>query len=394
MLVKGGIFYNTSVLGLSSAERSGAEVSPDSGGRSIALGAISPFGSRIVVGNFGNSPDSRQSRLGNRSQTSSYLQGRNHSMDKSITSFVGIDVAKDTLDIHICQDGRRLSTSNDTKGYREIIRFLPEPTTCLIVMEATGNYQRSLAEALVDAGHYVAVANPRQVRDFARGLGILAKTDKLDAKVLSRYAEQARPRTIAKTPEKQAQIAALVARRRQLVALRTAEKNRLTPTLPKSVCKSLKQVLQCLDKQIVTIDHEIQMLIDSDDDWNDKAELLVSVPGVGPITVASLLAELPELGHLNRQEIAALVGVAPFNRDSGQFRGTRSIFGGRASVRSALYMAALSAKRYNPTIRTFADRLASQGKPPKVVITACMRKLLVILNTMLKNNTPWSPQNA
>lgn len=315
-------------------------------------------------------------------------------MDSSIVSFVGIDVAKSRLDIHVRQDGRRFSTSNDTKGYREIIKNLPEPRTCLIVMEATGDYQRSVAEALVDAGHYVAVANPRQVRDFARALGILAKTDKLDAEVLSRYAEQVRPRTITKTPEKQAQIAALVARRRQLVALRTAEKNRLTSTLPKSVRKSLKQVIQCLDKQIVTIDHEIQTLVDSDDDWNDKAELLVSVPGVGPITVASLLAELPELGHLNRQEIAALVGVAPFNRDSGQFRGTRSIFGGRASVRCALYMAALSARRHNPTIRTFADRLASQGKPPKVIITACIRKLLVILNTMLKNNTPWNPQNV
>ncbi|MGD9127816.1 MAG: IS110 family transposase [Planctomycetia bacterium] len=315
-------------------------------------------------------------------------------MDNSIVSFVGIDVAKDALDIHFGHDGSRLSVSNDKKGFRKIIKFLPEPKTCLIVMEATGNYQQSVAEALLDAGHYVAVANPRQVRDFARGLGILAKTDRIDAEVLARYAEQARPRTLSKTPEKQAQIAALVGRRRQLLALRTAEKNRLVPTLPKAVCQSLKQVIQCLDQQIEVIDREIKTLIDSDDDWNDKAELLISVPGVGPVTIASLLAELPELGHLNRQEIAALVGVAPFNRDSGQFRGTRSIFGGRASVRCALYMATLSAKQFNPTIREFAERLESQGKPFKVVTTACMRKLLIILNTMLKNHTPWSPQNV
>ena len=315
-------------------------------------------------------------------------------MDQSIVSFVGIDVAKDALDVHAGHDGSRLSVSNDKKGFREIIKFLPEPQTCLVVMEATGNYQRSVAEALVDAGHYVAVANPRQVRDFARGLGILAKTDKIDAEVLSRYAEQVRPRTIAKTPKKQAQIAELVARRRQLLALRTAEKNRLNSIEQKAVRKSVEQTITFLKKQIKTIDSQIQSLIDSDDDWNDKAELLVSVPGVGPITIASLLAELPELGHLNRQEIAALVGVAPFNRDSGKFRGTRSIWGGRASVRCTLYMATLSAKQWNPTIREFAERLESQGKPFKIVTTACMRKLLVILNTMLKNHSSWSPQNV
>ena len=261
-------------------------------------------------------------------------------------------------------------------------------------MEATGNYQQSVAEALVDAGHYVAVANPRQVRDFARGLGILAKTDKIDAEVLSRYDEQVRPRTIAKTPEKQAQITELVARRRQLLALRTAETNRLKSICQKVVRKNIEQTITFLQKQIKTIDTQIQSLIDSDDDWNDKAELLVSVPGVGPITIASLLAELPELGRLNRQEIAALVGVAPFNRDSGKFHGTRSIWGGRASVRCTLYMATLSAKQWNPTIREFAERLESQGKPFKVVTTACMRKLLVILNTMLKNHTSWITQNG
>lgn len=315
-------------------------------------------------------------------------------MDPSIVSFVGIDVAKDTLDVHVRGDGHRLSVSNDLSGHRKIIEFLPEPMTCLVVMEATGKYQRSVAEALVSAGHYVAVANPRQVRDFARGLGILAKTDAIDAEVLARYAEQVRPRTLAKTPENQAQIAELVARRRQLLVLRTAENNRLKSIRQKTVRKSIEQTITFLQKQIKHIDSQIKSLLDSDDDWNNKADLLVSVPGVGPVTIASLLADLPELGQLNRQEIASLVGVAPFNRDSGRFRGTRSIWGGRSSVRSALYMAAVTAKRCNPVIQAFAKRLEDQGKPFKVVITACMRKLLVILNTMLKNHTPWNPQNA
>lgn len=315
-------------------------------------------------------------------------------MDKSITSFVGIDVAKHSLDLHSRPDDQRLEAANDAKGHAEIIRFLPSPKTCLVIMEATGVYHKPLAAVLLEAGHFVAVVNPRQVRDFARGLGILAKTDAIDAAVLSQFAEGARPRTMSITPEKQAQIAELVTRRRQLIELRTAEKNRLESLRLKSVRKSVEQVLELLKKQIVEIDKQIASILKSDDDWNDKADLLLSVPGLGMVTVASLLADLPELGQLNRQEIASLVGLAPFNRDSGRMRGKRSIWGGRKNVRNAMYMATFTAIRCNPVIHAFAERLRAQGKPFKVVITACMRKLLVIINTMVKEKTHWESQNA
>ena len=315
-------------------------------------------------------------------------------MDHSIISFVGIDIAKRSLDLHVRPENRRLSTTNDTSGFKEILGVVPEPKTCLIVIEATGGYERLLVESLLKAGHYVAVVNPRQVRDFARSLGVLAKTDTIDAAVLSRYAESARPRTMSITPENQAQIVELVTRRRQLIDLRTAEKNRLELLRVKSVRKSIEQVLKVLQKQILTIEKQIASLLESDDDWNDKAELLLSVPGIGPTTVASLLADLPELGRLSRQEIAALAGLAPYNHDSGRFRGKRSIWGGRRAVRDALYMATLTAMRCNHVISSFAERLKADGKPFKVIITACMRKLLVILNTMVKNNTHWESENA
>lgn len=258
-------------------------------------------------------------------------------------------------------------------------------------MEATGSYQKPVAMALLEAGHCVAVVNPRQVRRFAQGIGILAKTDKIDAKILARYAELVRPRTMEKPSENQVQIADLASRRRQLIDLRTAESNRLKQTQQKSVCKSIEQTIQFLNEQIEAIDKQIESLIESDEAWSDQAKLVKSVPGVGKGTAAALAANLPELGRLNRQEIAALVGIAPFNRDSGQFRGKRSIQGGRKQIRSVLYMAALSARRCNPIIREFAQRLTAQGKATKVVLVACMRKLLVILNTMVKNNTHWNP---
>jgi len=343
---------------------------------------------------FGTSPNSRQSRGRFRAAASSHMQGRDHSMDDSITHFVGIDVAKQSFDVCCLPEERQWSLSYDEKGLSQLLRELPEKGTCLIVIEATGGYQRRLVAELIGAGHHVAVVNPRQVRDFARGLGILAKTDRLDAQVIARFGQHVRPRTLEKRPEKQAELEQLVVRRRQLIHLRTAETNRLETITAKAVRKSIQQVVHLLGKQIDRIEKDIFALLESDDGWKDKRDLLGSVLGVGTVTVASLLAELPELGMLNRQEIAALVGLAPFNRDSGRFRGKRSIWGGRASVRSVLYMAAMTARRCNPTIRQFADRLEAQGKPYKVVITACMRKLLVILNTMVKNNTHWNPDFA
>lgn len=313
-------------------------------------------------------------------------------MDESISHFVGIDVAKQSFDVCVFPEGKRLSLPYDERGLRQLRRQLPKEGTCLIVIEATGGYQRRLVGELAEAGHRVAVVNPRQVRDFARGLGVLAKTDRIDAAVIARFGQHVRPRSVEKTPEKQAELEQLVVRRRQLVELRTAESNRLETISVKSVRKSIQQVVNLLNKQIERIEKDILALLESDDGWKDKRKLLDSVPGIGPVTIASLLAELPELGFLNRQEIAALVGLAPFNRDSGRFRGRRSIWGGRASVRSVLYMATLSARRCNPVIRQFAKRLEAEGKLFKVVITACMRKLLVILNTMVKNNTHWNPK--
>jgi transposase len=315
-------------------------------------------------------------------------------MDGSLTSFVGIDVAKRSLDVCLLPEGRTVSLPYDQSGLKELHRYLPPSGTCLIVIEATGGYQRRLVADLVDVGHRVAVVNPRQVRDFARGLGILAKTDRIDASVIARFGQHVRPRTVAKTSEKQQELEQLVTRRRQLVELRTAETNRLETCSSRDVRKSIQHMVDRLNKDIQKIEKSILAFLESDDDWRGKAEILGSTPGVGPTTAASLLADLPELGQLNRQQISALVGLAPFNHDSGRFTGKRSIWGGRASVRSVLYMAALTARRCNPVIRAFADRLDAAGKPFKVVITACMRKLLTILNVMLKTNSTWNPNFA
>ena len=313
-------------------------------------------------------------------------------MEGSITSFVGIDVSKKSFDVHVLPERKSFKLSQDACGRQALRTQLPSPGSCLIVVEATGGYERLLVAELAQAGHHVALVNPRQVRDFAKALGILAKTDRLDASVLARFAHDVEPRCLAKTPEKQGELQQLVMRRRQLVDLRSAEKNRMETITAKVVRKSLQQTIDYLSKQIKRVDKEILALVESQDEWKDKAKLIQSVPGMGPVVGVSFVAQLPELGQLNRQQIAALVGVAPFNRDSGQFRGQRTIWGGRPSIRSLLYMAALTARRCNPVIRAFADRLAARGKTTKVILIACMRKLLVILNTMVKNNTQWNPQ--
>ncbi len=310
------------------------------------------------------------------------------STTNSSVSFVGIDVAKLKFDVAIVPEGARLACAYDGEGIGQLLAWLP-PHDCTIVLEATGGFERRLAAELVDAGRRVAIVNPRQVRDFARGIGVLAKNDRVDARVLAIYAQHVRLRWHTKPAEKQQELTALVGRRRQLIALQTAESNRLEQATIKSAAKSIRHVLDLLRKELKNLDVEIARLIAADDDWRGKSELLQSVPGVGPATSASLVAELPELGKLNRQQIASLVGLAPFSRDSGQFRGQRSIWGGRGSVRRALYMAAFNAKRSNPVIRAFAERLKRGGKRPKVILTACMRKLLVILNTMVRNQTAW-----
>jgi|SoiMethySBSTD1v2_1073268.scaffolds.fasta_scaffold500641_2 transposase len=305
--------------------------------------------------------------------------------------FVGVDVAKRTWDVHFLPSKKSLSLSADEEALAKLRQELASAGDCLVVMEASGGYERQLAAELVAAGCQVAVVNPRQVRDFAKGVGKLAKTDRIDAAVLARFAETVRPRPLEKLPEKQAELEELVTRRRQLIELRTMEKNRLGQTSRQPARKSISASLDFVRKQLAQIDRKILELIQSHDDWRSTNDVVQSVPGVGQVTGATLVAELPELGKLNRQAISALVGVAPYNNDSGPHEGQRTIRGGRASVRSTLYMATLSGMRHNPSLKRFAARLRQLGKPSKVIITACMRKLLTLLNTLVRTRTPWNP---
>tara|TARA_A100001037_G_C15067725_1_gene597886 strand:- start:34 stop:996 length:963 start_codon:yes stop_codon:yes gene_type:complete len=312
-------------------------------------------------------------------------------MDDNLT-VVGIDVAKSSLEVAL-PEKKTFETKNNTKEITKLLKTLPAPGQALIVLEATGGYENLLVGELLVAGHLVARVNPRQIRRFAQALGILAKTDGIDAAVIARFGEQIRPRTLEPLSEPHLELQQLVTRRRQLVEMRTMESNRSEQVTAKPAVKSIKKVLKLIETQIRELDEEIAKRIDSDDQWKQQAALLSTVPGVGTVTAMTLITELPELGELNRQEIAALAGLAPFNRDSGKQHGKRSIFGGRAQVRSVMYMAAVSAMNHNPVLREFNCRLKDQGKPFKVRATACMRKLLVILNTMKKTQTPWqSPQ--
>jgi transposase len=373
------------------AKRSEARFSTAAGGRSSAPRSKKTVGELDRRRSHEISPDSRQSRRGASRRASSHSQGRDIVMDVTFKSFVGVDIAKRTLDVHVLPERTSLKQQNDSKGRRELREKLPPPGDCLIVVEATGGYERALVAELVDAKYQVAVVNPRQVRDFAKGCGILAKTDRIDAAVLARFAQTVELHTQAKIPEKQLELQDLVARRRQLVELRTAEMNRRENVASQFVQKSLQESVDSLTKQIRRFEKRIAALVQSDDEWKQKIEIVQSAPGVGPNTSATLIAEVPELGQLSRRKISALVGLAPFNRDSGEFRGQRAIRGGRTSVRCILYMATLNARRFNPVIKAFADRLKALGKKPKVILTACMRKLLVILNTMVKNKTHWNP---
>lgn len=376
------------------AERSEAAGSTAAGDRSIPPRSPRPSRSKIVTGFVVRSRTAARAVARRPRRTSSHSQDREYAREGSFTSFVGIDVSKHSCDVHLRPEGRGFSVEYSAHGLQQLRRQLPDPGTCLIVLEATGGYERRLVAELLDAGHRVAVVNPRQVRHFAKGHGIQAKTDRIDAAVLASFAEKVRPPSNAPHAEKQAELQQLVTRRRQLVDLRTAESNRLETITAKPVRKNVQQVIDQLNKHLRKIEQEILAAIESDDDWHDKMKILTSTPGIGITSAATLLAELPELGQTNRQKISALVGVAPYPNDSGTKRGKRSIRGGRATLRCGLYMAALSASRCNPVLKAFAKRLKDQGKPAKVVLTACLRKLLVILNTMLKTNSLWNDQLA
>lgn len=315
-------------------------------------------------------------------------------LDDSVPCSVGIDVSKAQLDVHLRPEGRSFQVPNTPDGRAVLRASLPAPGACRITLEATGDYERALVAELVDGGHYVSVVNPRQIRDYSKALGILAKTDRLDAKVIARFGADVKPRPLVKLPEKQAELDQLVTRRRQLVQLRVAEENRFRDGLTKLVRNSVRRSITALNQDVARLDRAILELVQSDDDWKSRFELVKTVPGVGDATAAALVAELPELGQLNRQKISALVGLAPYPDDSGKRTGQRHIRGGRKTLRSALYMAALSASQHNPVLKAFTERLKLKGKLGKVYLTACMRKLLVILNTMVKTNTPWKMTNA
>ena len=302
--------------------------------------------------------------------------------------FVGIDVSKASLDVAVRPTGEAWTTTSDEAGVSALVKRLEVLVPTLIVMEATGGLEVPLVSALAAAGLPVVVVNPRQVRHFAKATGRLAKTDAIDAEVLARFAEAVRPEVRPiKDPQTQA-LAALITRRRQLVDMLAAEKNRLHGA-PVRVRKDLQRHIIWLEKRLKEVDNDLDETIKVSSVWRAKETLLLSTPGVGPVLTNTLIALLPELGQLSRRQIAALAGVAPFNHDSAKFRGRRRVWGGRSELRSVLYMSTLTATRCNPVIRAFYQRLIQAGKAPKVALTACMRKLLIILNTMLKNRTTW-----
>ena len=312
--------------------------------------------------------------------------------------FAGIDVSKDRLDAHLRPTGgsrsEAFAVANDEGGVDELVGRLLRRRPALVVLEATGGFERRAAAALAAAGLAVAVVNPRQARDFARATGRLAKTDALDAEILARFAEAVGPRPSV-LPDEEAQVLqAILARRRQLVDMLGAETNRLRAATARPVAGRIRAHVGWLKEELGRTDGDLEAAIEGSPTWRENEALLRSVPGVGPVLARTLLAEMPELGKLDRKRVAALAGVAPLNRDSGQVRGKRSVWGGRARVRKVLYMAALVASRHNPVIREFYERLVAAGKPRKVAVVACMRKLLSILNSMLKQGAAWRPRRT
>lgn len=306
---------------------------------------------------------------------------------------IGIDVAKATLEVWSEPDGTGWTVENSSVGIGELVERLRGQAVARIVVEATGGYEYAAVAALSLAGHPVAVVNPRQVRDFAKATGRLAKTDRLDAQVLARFGAAIRPEPRALPSAAVRELDAVVTRRRQVLEMLQAERNR-HPLARGKVARQIQQHIAWLERQLGGLDDELKCLIEASPVWRAKENLLRSVPGIGPVTTATLLAELPELGTLSGRQIAALVGVAPFARDSGTLRGTRAIWGGRTSVRCVLYMATLSAVRWNPPLAATYRRLLDAGKLPKVALIACERKLLVLLNAIVAHGTPWEPDFA
>jgi len=313
---------------------------------------------------------------------------------KKSETFIGIDVSKQQLEVAAYQSDYQFRCANKVSAFGALVAELISWRPALIVLEATGGLETRVVNTLQGAGLPVVVVNPRQVRDFARALGQLAKTDRLDARVLAHFAAAIKPPLRPLKAKEQQELDALTGRRRQLVEILADEKNRRAAAATDAVRDQIKEHIDWLEDCIAELDKQIKMLLQTSPRWQVKDQILQSVPGIGPVASFSMLADLPELGLLNRQQISKLVGVAPLNRDSGQQRGTRHIYGGRARLRRVLYMAALTASRHNPRLKAFYQKLRANHKPFKVAIIACMRKLLAIINVMIRDNTCWKINEA
>lgn len=325
--------------------------------------------------------------------TSSPSQPSSSSPPSQSSLFVGIDIAKDKLDLATSDNDRVAAFDNDPAGHRRIVERLLASKPVCIVIESTGGYEWPLIQALLEADLPVAHVNPTYVRHLAIGLKILAKTDPIDARVLVRYAQLAQPVLLEKTTKNQAELAALVTCRRQLSQTLTQQSNRRAMTRSTAALKAIDKVVATLEHQIVGLDGAIRKLIDSDDHFKDLDRLLRTVPGIGPVASATLVSQMPELGKTDRRQAPALLGVVPYNHDSGKLKGQRSIFGGRVEPRCVTYMATLAAIRCNPIIKAFAERLRAKGKKAKVVIVACMRKLIILINAMIRDGLEWNQLN-
>jgi transposase len=305
--------------------------------------------------------------------------------------FVGIDVAKNSMEVAVYEGKEHWEYANDENGLAKLMANIKRLAPTLVVMEATGGYEITVAAELQSRGYPVAVMNPRVIRDFAKSMGILAKTDLLDARVIARYAATIRPAPRTLPDFETQKMGTILMRRRQVIAMLTAEKNRYYQAGP-AVKARIKEHIEFLERELDDINKELRKMVEENPEWKEKNAIVQSVPGVGPNLATTLLADFPELGTLNRKKTAALIGVAPLNRDSGKSRGKRIVWGGRNSVRNATYMATFVAIRFNPLLKAFFERLKAAGKPHKVAMVACMRKLLCILNTMIKNHTLWQYQ--
>jgi len=311
----------------------------------------------------------------------------------SYTFNIGIDISKKKLDVSF-SDNKTACYDNDLNGFKQLLKQISDKGRTRVAMEATGGYERSLVQFLQEKGIAVSVVNAKRVRDYAKALGKLAKTDKIDSHVIRLFTETINPNVTEQLSESQQSLDSLTSRRNQLVKQRAIEKQHLETVINKETKRSINRTIKFLDKEIGIIEEKINKLIDLDSNLKEKVNRLTTIKGIGPVVAVTIVSDIPELGALSNKEISALVGVAPFCRDSGGMRGKRTIWGGRSQVRSVLYIATLSAVKYNPAIKVFYERLVNKGKPKKTALVACMRKLIIVVNSMIRNNMEWNPHHG